>query len=163
VNFTDALNNPTDIVLAYQNFGTVDLWGSDIGAEFALTNRVTLAGTYSYASKDFFRADRPGFDIALNAPTGKGSVTGRYRSAQNGFSAEIRNRWVKGFPANSGVYIGDVPSYSLLDAGLSIRPNIFPGAMISLNATNLLDNDHIEFVGGAMIGRLIMTRLQYTF
>ena len=163
VNFTDPLNNSTDIVLAYRNFGTVDLWGSDLGAEFALTERVTLGGTYSYASKDFFPAEQGGFDIALNAPTGKGSVTGRYRSARNGFSAEVRNRWVKGFPGNSGVYIGDIPSYSLLDAGISLRPNIFPTAMISVNATNLLDEEHIEFIGGATIGRLIMTRLQYTF
>jgi hypothetical protein len=40
---------------------------------------------------------------------------------------------------------------------------LLPGAMISLNATNLLDEGHIEFIGGATIGRLIMTRLQYTF
>jgi iron complex outermembrane receptor protein len=163
VNFDNTLNNPTDIVLAYRNFGTVDLWGSDLGAEFAVTDHITVGGTYSYASKDFFPAEASGFDIALNAPAGKGSVTGRYRSERNGFSSEVRNRWVKGFPGNSGVYIGEIPSYSLLDAGISLRPNLFPNAMISLNATNLLDKEHIEFIGGATIGRLIMTRLQYTF
>ncbi len=163
VNIDNALNNPTDIVLAYRNFGTVDLWGSDLGADFALTDRITLAGTYSYASKDFFPAEGAGFDIALNAPAGKGSVTGRFASMQSGFTAEIRNRWVKGFPANSGVYVGEVPSYSMLDAGISMRPSLLPGAMISLNATNLLDKGHIEFIGGATIGRLIMTRLQYSF
>jgi iron complex outermembrane receptor protein len=163
VNLNHPLNNPTDIVLAYRNFGTVDLHGVDLGANFSLTRGITLAGTYSWASKDLFPAKLGEHDIALNAPMGKGSISGRFRTAGNGLSAEVRNRWVKGFPANSGVYIGDVPSYSVLDAGVSFRPAMFNGAMLSVNATNLLDNDHIEFVGGAMIGRLILTRLQYSF
>ena len=126
VNLDHPLNNPTDIVLAYRNFGTVDLWGVDLGSTFDITERISVAGTYSFANKDFFPAKLGGHDIALNAPAGKGSITGRYRTPTNGFSAELRNRWVKGFPANSGVYIGDVPSYSLLDAGISLRPGLFP-------------------------------------
>jgi outer membrane receptor protein involved in Fe transport len=86
-----------------------------------------------------------------------------YRNRSSGLSAEVRNRWVRGFPANSGVYIGDVPGYTLLDATVSIRPSIFPKAMISVGGTNLLDDKHQEFIGGGTIGRLIMTRLQYTF
>lgn len=173
INTNDPLNNATDIVLAYRNFGTVDLWGTDLGAEFFVTDRISLRGTYSYASKDFFPADAGGQDIALNAPTGKGSAGARYKNEQNGFSAELRNRWVKSFPIISGVYIcngvtpacpeGKLPSYSLLDAQLSLRPTVFPSVMLSLSVTNALDKEHQQFIGGGVIGRLIMTRVQYTF
>ena len=168
VNLDHPLNNPTDIVLAYRNFGTVDLWGSDLGVDYRFDGGISLAGTYSYVNKDFFARQVGGHDIALNAPASKGSVSARYRTpggggAMGAFTAELRNRWVAGFPANSGVYIGDVPAYSLLDAGFSFKPALFPQAMISVNATNLLDKEHIQFIGGAQIGRLIMTRLQYSF
>jgi outer membrane receptor protein involved in Fe transport len=168
VNLDHPLNNPTDIVLAYRNFGTVDLWGSDLGVDYRFDGGFSLAGTYSYVNKDFFAKQVGGHDIALNAPASKGSVTARYRTPGGGgvigdFSAELRNRWVAGFPANSGVYIGDVPAYSLLDAGFSFKPSLLPQAMISVNATNLLDKEHIQFIGGARMGRLLMTRLQYSF
>ena len=37
VNLTNPLNNPTDIVLAYRNFGEVDLWGADFAADVSPT------------------------------------------------------------------------------------------------------------------------------
>ena len=162
VNLDNPLNNPTDIVLAYRNFGTVDLWGADFGADVSVTDAISVMGTFSYANKDFFKAALGSHDIALNAPGRKGSIGARYRSP-GGFAVELRNRWVAGFPANSGVYIGDVPSYSLMDLNVSLRPSIFPNALIAVNAMNILDEEHIQFVGGGTIGRLIVTRLQYTF
>ena len=167
------LSGPTDIVLAYRNFGTVNLWGSDLGADFMINDLFAVAGTYSYADKDYFRDVEGDMDIALNAPAGQGSVSGRYNTGGFGLSGEVRNRWVKGFPALSGVYIcnavttacpeGKIPSYSLLDATLTYRPRVFENMLIAVSGTNLLDKEHIEFAGGALIGRLIMTRLQYTF
>ena len=163
---------PTDIILAYRNFGTVDLTGADLGSEFIVNPMFSIAGTYSWVDKDYFRDVSGDQDIALNAPAGKGSITGKYTS-DFGFNALVRNRWVKSFPALSGVYIcnavttacpeGKIPSYSLLDLQLSLRPAIFPRALIGLTATNLLDEEHITFAGGARIGRMIMTRVQYTF
>ena len=162
VNLDNPLNNPTDIVLAYRNFGTVDLWGADFGADVNVTDAISVMGTFSYANKDFFKAALGSHDIALNAPGRKGSIGARYRSP-GGFGVELRNRWVAGFPANSGVYIGEVPSYSLMDLNVSLRPSIFPNAVLAINAMNILDEEHIQFIGGGTIGRLIVTRLQYTF
>jgi outer membrane receptor protein involved in Fe transport len=45
----------------------------------------------------------------------------------------------------------------------SVKPDVLGGWMWSLNANNLLNKKHIEFVGGGQIGRLIMTRLQRNF
>ena len=167
------LSGPTDIVLAYRNFGTVDLWGSDVGVDVGITDKLFVAGSYSYASKDYFRDVGGDQDIALNAPAGQGSASARYNLDGVGFGFNVSNRWVKGFPALSGVYIcnavttacpeGKIPSYSLLDASVSYKPMLLPNMLIAITGTNILDNEHIEFAGGATIGRLIMTRLQYTF
>ena len=169
----NALSGPTDIVLAYRNFGTVDLWGSDVGVDVGVTDKLFIAGSYSYANKDYFRDVGGDQDIALNAPAGQGSVSARYNLDGEGFGLNLSNRWVKGFPALSGVYIcnavttacpeGKIPSYSLLDATISYKPTLFPDMLIAVSGTNILDKEHIEFAGGGRIGRLIMTRLQYTF
>ena len=71
------LSGATDIVLAYRNFGTVDLWGSDIGVDVGITDKLFVAGSYSYANKDYFRDVGGDQDIALNAPAGQGSVSAR--------------------------------------------------------------------------------------
>ena len=167
------LSGATDIVLAYRNFGTVDLWGSDVGVDVGITDKLFVAGSYSYANKDYFRDVGGDQDIALNAPAGQGSVSARYNLDGAGFGLNLSNRWVKGFPALSGVYIcnavttacpeGKIPSYSLLDATVSYKPTLFPDMLIAVTGTNVLDKEHIQFAGGARIGRLIMTRLQYTF
>ena len=172
VYLDDQISGPTDIILAYRNFGTVDLTGADFGTEFIVTPSISVAGTYSWVDKDYFRDAGGDQDIALNAPAGKGSITGKYNN-QGGFSAEIRNRWVKSFPALSGVYIcnavttacpeGKIPSYSLLDAQVSFQPSMFPNMRIGVTGSNLLEKKHITFAGGPTIGRLIMTRVQYTF
>jgi outer membrane receptor for ferrienterochelin and colicins len=167
------LSGPTDIVLAYRNFGTVDLWGSDVGLDIGVTDKLYIAGSYSYARRDYFRDVSGDMDIALNSPAGQGSASARYNLDGQGLGFNVSNRWVRGFPALSGVYIcnevttacpeGKIPSYSLLDATVSYKPGILPNMLVAVGATNLLDKKHIEFAGGAVIGRLIMTRLQYTF
>ena len=172
VALNENVSGPTDIILAYRNFGTVDLWGADLGGEFLVTPRMSVAGTYSWADKDYFRDVEGDQDIALNAPAGKGSITGKFNTT-GGFRAQVTNRWVKGFPALSGVYIcnavttacpeGKIPSYSVLDAQVSLKPSLFPNALVSVSATNLLNEEHITFAGSPRIGRLIMTRLQYPF
>jgi iron complex outermembrane receptor protein len=162
VNPDHPFANHSDIILAYRNFGDVDLWGSDFGAEILLTDRITAIGSWSYASKDII-PQAAGQDVTLNAPTQKGMGGLRYRDEGRGFSAEVRARFTHGFPANSGVYVGYVRGYTLWDANFSYKPALLPNAMFSINASNLLDNEHQQFVGAATLGRLIMTRLQYTF
>jgi len=77
-------------------------------------------------------------------------------------SGELRFRAVTTFPVYSFIN-GTVRTYQLVDAGFSFRPAVLRGALWAINATNLLDRRHTEFVGGGEIGRLVMTRLQATF
>ncbi|MEJ7760768.1 MAG: TonB-dependent receptor [Gemmatimonadaceae bacterium] len=165
VNFDNPLSTGSDVIVTYRNFGELNVYGSDLAAEFLLDRGVSLQGTYSWVNKDFFPREEIGGgvqDISLNAPKSKGSLTARYRSPTSTLSAEVRGRYVAEFPVYSFIN-GTIPTYTLMDAGFSVRPEFLRGALFSLNATNLLDRKHIQFVGGGEIGRLIMTRLQVTF
>lgn len=165
VNPTDALSGSTDIVLAYRNFGKVRISGADFSGTYLLSDPLSLHATYSYVSRDFFsRAQMGGVsDIALNAPRDKASFAIRYRDDKNGIGSELRWRRTAAFPGNSGVYIGQVEGYQIYDATFTFRPTVLGGAMLSIMAQNFTNNKHAEFIGGAEIGRLIMTRIQYAF
>jgi iron complex outermembrane receptor protein len=162
-------NNPntgsTDIVLTYRNFGRVKLSGLDFSGTYLMSDAWSLFGTYSWVNRDFFSRESVGgvSDIALNAPRNKGTASIRYRNDASGVSGDLRFRRTASFPGNSGVYIGQVAGYDLLDASFTFRPTVLGGAMLSVMAQNLLNNKHSEFIGGAELGRLVMTRLQYSF
>ncbi|MDP1892065.1 MAG: TonB-dependent receptor [Gemmatimonadaceae bacterium] len=165
VNPDHDLSGSTDIVLAYRNFGRVRVAGVDFSGNYIVGERLSLYGTYSWVSRDFFaRKDVGGVsDIALNAPHKKSTVAIRYRDDSRGFGAEARFRHAAAFPGNSGVYVGPVRAYNLYDASFNFRPNVLGGAMLSVMAQNLLDTRHAEFIGGAPLGRMIMSRIQYSF
>ncbi|MDO8501061.1 MAG: TonB-dependent receptor [Gemmatimonadaceae bacterium] len=164
VNFNESLSSGSDVIVTYRNFGNLDLWGSDFGAELLLDYGFSMAGTYSYVNKNLFPKSEVGGlqDISLNAPANKHSFTVRYRDEASGWNAEIRERHVDGFQAISYIS-GTVKPYTLLDAGFSFRPSGLNGVLFSINGTNLLDKRHQEFAQGGLIGRLIISRLQITF
>jgi outer membrane receptor protein involved in Fe transport len=65
---------------------------------------------------------------------------------------------------NSGVYIGDIDSYGLVDASVGYHiPMTRGSALLTLSAQNLFDDRTQQFVGAPAMGRLIMTRIRYTF
>ena len=74
-----------------------------------------------------------------------------------------RVRVTDGFPINSGVYIGNVDGYAIVDAGLGYRLPFQPSTQVSLTANNILKNLHREFVGAPEVGRLLLFRVRYDF
>jgi iron complex outermembrane receptor protein len=161
----NALTGSSDLVLTYRNFGEVDLWGSDLGAQLLLGDRLSLTGSYSWVSRDYWTAAEVGglSPIALNAPRNKGAISANYDDPV-GIVGELRVRAVGGFPMNSGVYIGDVSSYTVLDASVGYHLPVAGGrALVTLSAQNLLDDRTQQFIGAPAIGRLVLTRLQYSF
>jgi iron complex outermembrane receptor protein len=101
--------------------------------------------------------------VSLNAPKNKASVAANYRNEATGWSGEIRGRWVEGFPVNSGVFVGSVESYNLMDVSATYDLAFARGTLLTVAATNLWDNRHREFVGVPAIGRLVYGRLSRTF
>jgi outer membrane receptor for ferrienterochelin and colicins len=158
------LTGNSDVILTYRNFGTLHRWGSDVAVQAVLSDVLTIGATYSWTSRDFFpRAEVGGLtDIALNAPKNKGSLGLQVRSERTGLSGSLRARYVEGFPVVSGVYMGRVESYALADAGLTYRVPGLQGLMLSVDAQNLFNNQHREFVGAPVIGRFVIAQAQYT-
>ncbi|UCF20461.1 MAG: TonB-dependent receptor [Gemmatimonadota bacterium] len=172
-------SDAADILLTYRTFPDFDLWGADFGLTLELSNRFALTGVYSLLSDNFLSAADLGdqADLALNAPRNKASLSGRYGNERLGLKAELRGRWVEGFPVASGVYVGRVKSYAVVDAQISYALPISRSTEISLSAANLLtfyenpdgervnvfSGRHQEMVGAPMLGRLLMLRLRHSF
>lgn len=173
--------NSSDILLSYRNFGDVDLWGADLGFQYMPNSEWTFMGTYSFVSDECFGSDVNEActgvqNVALNAPQNKGSIGFRYDNRLSGLAVETRARFTEGFPMNSGVFVGEVEGYGVVDASISYRLPWVEGATFGIAANNLLHlpgelselddmmvRRHQEFVGAPFIGRLVMMKLQYEF
>ena len=158
----------SDLLVTYRNFGDVNYWGTDLAVQVLASDRVRINGAYSFQSDECFDFNADGRctsaeDIALNAPRHKGSVGFVFDDQVAGFSFDGRFRMSGGFPMNSGVYIGDVEGYGVVDLGVGWRVPFQPNARLSLSASNVLNNMHREFVGAPELGRLVLARVRYDF
>ena len=183
ITFDNArLANNSDILFTYKNVDkTITLFGGDLAFEQAITDRFSMAGTYSWVSKTRFDDvdGGAGQPLRTNAPQHRASLTTAWDDARRGVRFELRGRYSDAFAVNSGVYATGVsypkpgtagtytypgvPASTLIDAGFTFRPSWARGnASWSLNATNLLNTPAPTFIGVPAIGRLIMTRLSYT-
>ena len=157
-----------DLLVTYRNFGEVEFFGADLSAEILASDRFSINANYSYSSDECFDFNEDGdctstSDIALNAPSHKGSLGLTYDDQVSGFTAQGRFRFTDGFPMNSGVYVGTVDGYSVMDASIGYRLPFQPSTQVSLTANNILNNMHREFVGAPEVGRLLLLRVRYDF
>ena len=155
--------DPFDLMLAVRNFGSVTYWGADFSVLASFTERITIGGTYSWVNRDQFDNVAGLEDLALNAPASKGSFEVMYRDPGSEFSADLRIRAAAAFPVISGVYAGEVESYTLVDLRTGIRILAAPKTSLTVDAENLLDHSHQEFVGSPAIGRQVLARLGVEF
>lgn len=159
------------LLLTYRNFGDVNLWGADIGFEAEVADRVFALGAYSWVSEECFDFDKtPGCsssaDIALNAPTNKGSFGLAFRdrrAAGTGLEIGARARFSGEFPMNSGVYIGKIDSYTVFDVNAAYDVPTVQGLRAALTVNNVFDNKHLEFIGAPEIGMVALLQLTYAF
>ena len=157
------VQNATDAILTYRNFGDISLGGFDLGFTQFLNRRWSVGGNYSFISKDFFPAgDGQLHPIALNAPKHKAGLRLQYNS-DSGLGGQLRYRWSDSFPVNSGVYVGTVNAYSVVDLNLNYTMPFSQKTNVSLTVQNLLDHKHIEMVGAPEIGRVAIARLSQVF
>ncbi len=175
--FTNALQDQPFLVFSYQNAaGFVNVHGADFAGDLLFTNEWSLETTYSWLNRNVF-PNAPGATalnpLAANAAKHRATATVRFQQERSGIGAELRGRYADAFPVNSGVFnsynVGtpvaypSVPVNAFLDAGVSWKVPQLRGLRVSLNVTNLLDNERQSFVGVPQIGRLATTRLQYAF
>ncbi|HYD53535.1 MAG TPA: TonB-dependent receptor, partial [Gemmatimonadaceae bacterium] len=165
------------LVFSYRNAeGFVNVWGSDLAADVVLGRGWELGANYSFLNKNVF-SDAPGATaanpMASNTPKHRGAATLRFNDDPRGFGAEVRGRYADAFPVNSGVFnsynvgtpvrYAPVPVNALVDVGASWRLPVAGTPRWSVNVTNLLNNEVPTFVGVPAIGRLVTTRIAYTF
>ena len=156
-----------DLLLTYRNFGDVSFWGTDLAVEVLLSDRLSLTGNLSIKSAECFNSDDDDCsdveDVALNAPSHNGSLGFTYADQATGFSAQGRMRMTAGFPVNSGVYIGEIAAYRVMDASVSYRLPFQTSTTLSVTANNVFNSDHKEFIGASPLGRFVMFRVRHDF
>lgn len=155
-------SDPTAVLLTFRNFGNISLTGADLGMTYFVTPRWILNGSFSYVSRNLFEksATQPQ-EIPLNAPRRKYSLAARYNNQQLGLDAEVKGRYVEGFPFKSGELVGMVDSYSIVD--VTVGYDVWSRTKVTLSVSNLLDNRHRQVIGAPEIGRLALLRLTQTF
>ena len=153
--------DPTAVMLTYRNYGDISLNGLDCSLTYYLNPSLSFGGNYSFVSKDLFETDLR--DIALNAPKNKFGANVQYHNTNLGLAAGVRMNFVAGFPVNSGVYIGEVESYSTIDLNAGYDIPFGPSPRLSLTVQNVLNTMYQPFIGAPDIGRLSLVRLTQTF
>ncbi|MBN1448277.1 MAG: TonB-dependent receptor [Bacteroidetes bacterium] len=153
----------TEVLMAPVNAGRVEYWGSDLSLRAGLLANLNVAATYSYISTVYFDDVAGRGPLSLNVPQHKASFSLQYTEPSTGVQGNVRYRFVDGYRIRSGIYEGTIDPYGLIDLGvrvplpLPLRPNFV------LSVRNLLNHEHVEYIGGASIGRLMTGQLQLHF
>lgn len=150
------------IVMTDRNLGSFDLFGVDVSLAWYLTDGWRVEGNVSWVSDDVFTAGtgRDAEIYALNSSSLKGALAVSYGDPASGFHATVLGRAIRGFPASSGVYSGEVDSYANADLDVGYR---FPksGLWLQLGVQNVLGTGYRTFPGAATLGRTTLLRVRY--
>jgi len=153
----------TELLMAPINYGTIDYWGADVSLRAGLLSNLNISGSYSWISTVYFDDVEGKGPLSLNVPKHKASLALQYTEPASGIQGTVRYRFNNGFRLKSGVYEGRIDAHSLVDLAvraplpLPLRPDFV------LSVQNILDHRHVQYIGGAEIGRLITGRLQLHF
>ncbi len=164
-------NNPgvgavPELLLTYRNFGKITYYGMDAGVQVLASDQLQLFANASWVSDDLFDSEELGepgenVSLALNASPFKIKFGGSYRHG-SGLSFNGSARYNKGFPVRSGVHIGDIDSYFLVDLGARYEFGArAEGLSLGLGISNALNNVHRQFIGAPKLGRIVRARLTY--
>jgi outer membrane receptor for ferrienterochelin and colicins len=153
-------NPRREVTLTYLNFGKQTVNGLDVTANTYLTPGIGASVGLSLIEAGTLKGST-GFEQPFNTPEAIYTLGLSTRDlVATGVTADLALRHVTEFDFASGVYVGTVPAYSVVDLNLAYDRGHDVG--VRLTAKNLLGNRHREFVGGPKIGRMIVTRLDYS-
>jgi outer membrane receptor for ferrienterochelin and colicins len=158
VGLTTLPNGQPALVLSYANAGAVDTQGVDVAFNYYVSNRWTA--DFSYSWFDFEVKEQNERDQLLpNAPENKFSLGVAYNGDR--LSSSVKYRWVDDFPWAAGIFVGDVPSYDLVD--LSVGYRITDNWEVGVDVSNLLDDEHFQSFGGDLISRRALGHVSYSW
>jgi outer membrane receptor for ferrienterochelin and colicins len=154
----DATGKPVFALFTFGNFGEA----TDRGLELGLTGWVRpnwrVEGSLTLMRFNV-KSQLAESVISPNAPSRQFSAGTTYAGRR--FSASGTIRAVSAFDWNSGVYVGPVPAYAVVDAAAGF--NLQRGWRVDVDAANLLDHRHFELFGGSVLGRRVLGSLVYTW
>jgi iron complex outermembrane receptor protein len=152
----------SDYILTYQNLGTLDLFGADVGLQYQVVKDIAIGGSFSWVNKDQIRVST-GQTAPLNAPMYKSSLTFDHMLSRYGFGYGLSWRWQDAYPGNSSVYIGTIRAANLLDARISYRPKFYKKLLLAVNVNNLLNYHWQSFPGAVHLGTTFLWKAMITF
>ena len=147
--------------MGYVNYGNVNMWGFDASLTYFVNLEWSLDLTYSYLGMTEFLNPITNSVDPINAPRHKAGSKLQYNSRRYPITASLNGRYVDGFKWSSGIYFGDIKSYTVFDLHLGYKINDIVKA--NFTVSNLLNHKHTEIIGGPSIGRVALVRLTTTF
>jgi outer membrane receptor for ferrienterochelin and colicins len=149
---------PIVALASYTNAGEVDTEGIDVGLNFYFTDQWLFDFSYSWFDfevKSQFQGDR----LLPNAPENKFALGLTYTGSR--FGGSLKYRWTDDFPWAAGIFVGDVPSYSVVDLGLSYDIN--DNWQVGVDVSNLLDEEDFQTFGGDLISRRALGHVSFSW
>lgn len=134
------VDSPTarQLVLTYFNLGKATLKGTDAGFKWLATNKIEMAGTFSYAElSDVVAPPKAGVTVnlaeltSLNSPSTKWTFGTTVKQFLPNLSAGFTARHVTGYLFRSGINLGWIPTFNTLDVNVNYA---LPKLGMSLNA-----------------------------
>lgn len=148
VGFTNLPGGQPALVVSYANAGAVDTQGADVAFNYYLSNRWVLDASYSWF--DFEVKEAALGDVLLpNAPENKLTAGVAYNGDRWG--GGIKYRWSDDFRWAAGVFVGDVPSYDVVDLSANYRLNDW--LEFGVDVSNAFDDEHFQTFGGDLLAR----------
>jgi iron complex outermembrane receptor protein len=148
VGFTNLANGQPALVFSYANAGLVDTQGIDVAANYYFNPRWLVDASYSWF--DFtVREQAIGDQLLPNAPKGKWNAGLTYNGDR--WNGSLKYRAVEGFRWAAGVFVGNVPAYSVVDLGASFK--VTDRVALGLDVSNLFDKKHYQTFGGDLLAR----------
>ena len=123
-----------------------------------MTRRLRFHFNYSYFDFEI-QEDALENPIRPNAPQNKLALSLTYTGLR--YDAVVGYRWSDDFDWRGGLYVGEVPSYGLVDlaANVSLSENWRAG----INVSNLFDEEHYEIFGGDLLGRRAIAHFSFSW
>ena len=142
------VNGAPALVFSYANAGEVDSEGAELAFNYYVSSSWLIDFNYSWF--DFEVKDQAvGDQLLPNAPEGKMNLGVAWNGPK--ISARLGYRWVDDFRWAAGVFVGDVPSYSVVNLSASYQFTERLG--FGLDVANATDDQHWETFGGDILGR----------
>lgn len=132
--------------------------GAAIGLTYNLPKGYTIGGNYNWNRLE------GGFTennlTEFNTPEHKYNIKFGNRKVTDKFGFNVTYRWQEAFRWESSFAIGDIPSYSTLDAQVSYKLDEFK-SVIKLGGSNIMGDPYNQSLGGPNIGTMYYISLTF--